>query len=181
MGPLISGAARDAVLAAQRTAKASGASVLLEGAAPNLPGHFLTPAIVQVHRFDRRDSLADSAGADVEVFGPLLRVSIADSLDDAITQANATRFGLAASIFTRDQGAIDRFTRDVRAGCINVNTGTAGASSSLPFGGLGHSGNHRPAGSFSLDYCAYPVAGMIEAGHAAPLPTGMSFDDAWLG
>jgi succinylglutamic semialdehyde dehydrogenase len=63
---------------------------------------------------------------------------------------------------------------------VNVNTGTAGASSKLPFGGLGLSGNHRPAGSFSLDYCAYPVAGMIESGGAAPIPVGMRFDEGWL-
>ena len=63
---------------------------------------------------------------------------------------------------------------------MNVNTGTAGASSKLPFGGLGLSGNHRPAGSFSLDYCAYPVAGMIEQGDSATIPPGMRFEEAWL-
>ncbi len=68
----------------------------------------------------------------------------------------------------------------MRAGCLNVNTGTAGASSKLPFGGLGQSGNHRPAGAFSLDYCAYPVAGVVEAGDAAALAPGLMFDDAWL-
>jgi hypothetical protein len=45
---------------------------------------------------------------------------------------------------------------------------------------LGHSGNHRPAGAFSLDYCAYPVAGMIERGSAATLAEGMVFEDGWL-
>jgi succinylglutamic semialdehyde dehydrogenase len=102
------------------------------------------------------------------------------SLDEAIEQANTTRYGLAASIFTKDQSAADRFLAEARAGCINVNTGTAGASSKLPFGGLGLSGNHRPAGAFSVDYCAYPVAGMIESGPDAPLPSGMTIDDKWL-
>jgi succinylglutamic semialdehyde dehydrogenase len=69
----------------------------------------------------------------------------------------------------------------MRAGCVNVNTGTAGASSKLPFGGIGLSGNHRPAGAYSLDYCAYPVAGMVESSNAAPLPKGMVFEDAFLG
>lgn len=116
----------------------------------------------------------------MEVFGPFLRVSVAASLDEAIEQANATDFGLAASIFTKDAAAIETFQREARAGCVNVNTGTAGASSKLPFGGLGHSGNHRPAGAFSLDYCAYPVAGMIEQGDAATLPVGMRFEEGWL-
>ena len=63
---------------------------------------------------------------------------------------------------------------------MNVNAGTAGASSKLPFGGLGLSGNHRPAGAFALDYCAYPVASMIETGGAKIVPTGMGWDDAWV-
>ena len=49
-------------------------------------------------------------------------------------------------------------------------------SSKLPFGGLGHSGNHRPAGAFSVDYCAYPVASMVERGADAAVPAGMQVD-----
>jgi succinylglutamic semialdehyde dehydrogenase len=141
-------------------------------------GWFITPGVIEVERFEAGESTG--AGADVEVFGPLLRVSVVDSLDEAIAQTNATRFGLAASIFTRDAASIDRFNHEARAGCVNVNAGTAGASSRLPFGGLGRSGNHRPAGSFSLDYCAYPVAGMIETGSAATMHPGMRFEDGWL-
>ena len=155
-------------------------------------GWYLTPSILRIPRFIADNESNDSAGhdfhspthpdpgGDLEVFGPLLRVSIVRDLDEALIQANATRFGLAASIFTKDAAAIDRFLHEARAGCINVNTGTAGASSKLPFGGLGRSGNHRPAGSFSLDYCTYPVAGMIETGDAAQVPPGMRFDDSWL-
>ena len=101
-------------------------------------------------------------------------------LDDAIAQANATRYGLASSIFTKDQAAIDRFLIESRAGCVNINTGTAGASGKLPFGGLGISGNHRPAGAFALDYCAYPFASMVERGDAAALSPGMRFEDKWV-
>ena len=50
----------------------------------------------------------------------------------------------------------------------------------LPFGGLGQSGNHRPAGAFSVDYCAYPVASMVERGSAAAVPAGMLLEDSWL-
>src|SRR5690606_21108679 len=117
----------------------------------------LSPGILQVDRFTSGDV---GPGADVEVFGPLLRVSVVGSFDEALEQANATRFGLASSLFARDAGVVERFLSEARAGCVNVNTGTAGASGKLPFGGLGFSGNHRPAGSFALDYCAYPVAGM---------------------
>lgn len=180
MGPVISAAARSGVIAAQRAMQQAKGEILLECSAPERPGFYLTPGVVRVPKFTADTSFSRSAGADVEVFGPLLRVSVVNSLEAAIQQTNATAFGLAASIFTRDKVAIDRFAAEARAGCINVNNGTAGASSKLPFGGLGLSGNHRPAGSFSLDYCAYPVAGMIEMGDAAPMPTGMVFDDSWL-
>ena len=87
---------------------------------------------------------------------------------------------LAASIFTNDDAAFERFFRECRSGCINRNNGTAGASSKLPFGGLGHSGNHRPAGAFSVDYCAYPVASMVEQSSDVAVPAGIQWDDRWL-
>ncbi|MDX2018454.1 MAG: aldehyde dehydrogenase family protein [Planctomycetota bacterium] len=182
MGPVISHAARDQILAAQSALAKAGGEVVVP-MTPHDPstfgGSFLTPGVMRVPRFVPSDN-PSAPGADIEVFGPFLRIAEFDDLDDAIAQANATRFGLAASIFTKSQTAADRFLALARAGCVNVNTGTAGASSKLPFGGLGLSGNHRPAGAFSLDYCAYPVAGMIESGAAALVSPGMRFEDAWL-
>lgn len=199
MGPIISERQRAAVLEFQERAARAGGDVLVASAAMDTPagegsdhdGWYLTPGVMTVERFIADEESSQStgeafdagvrdAGSDLEVFGPLLRIAVVDSLDDAIAQANATRFGLAASIFTRDPAAIDQFLHEARAGCINVNTGTAGASSKLPFGGLGRSGNHRPAGSFSLDYCAYPVAGMVENSDAATVPPGMRMEDDWL-
>lgn len=180
MGPMIDATARDRVLAFQSAAAKAGAEVLVQASAIETPegGAYITPSVMRVDRFSDDDG--EDPGADVEVFGPLLRIAVVDSLDQAIAQTNATRFGLAASIFTKDAAAVERFLHEARAGCVNVNTGTAGASSKLPFGGLGLSGNHRPAGAFSLDYCAYPVAGMIEQGAAATIHPGMKFDDSWL-
>ncbi len=183
MGPIIRGEVRDRLLADQARLIEAGAGPVVECASMDHPsgGHYVTPGILRVERFTRSEDPTDGAGGgDEEFFGPLLRVSVATSLDDAIEQANATRFGLAAAVFTKDDGVIERVLREVRAGCINVNTGTAGASSKLPFGGLGHSGNHRPAGAFSLDYTAYPVASLIERGAEAGVLPGMHFDEAWL-
>ncbi|HBS28710.1 MAG TPA: N-succinylglutamate 5-semialdehyde dehydrogenase [Phycisphaerales bacterium] len=182
MGPIIRAEARDAVLKFQRDLVSGGGAVVLESAAMDHPsgGHYITPGIVRVPRYSLADDPARDCGCDVEVFGPILRVTTCRSLDDAMDQANATRYGLAASIFTRDESAADRFLAEARAGCVNVNTGTAGASGKLPFGGIGLSGNHRPAGSFALDYCAFPVASMIERGSDAPLSPGMRFDEGWL-
>ena len=109
-----------------------------------------------------------------------LQLAVADDLDDAIEQANATRYGLAAAIFTQDDDAWRHFLMECRAGCVNRNCGTAGASGALPFGGLGLSGNHRPAGAFSVDYCAHPVASMIDPGREAAVPAGMLVEDAWF-
>ncbi len=179
MGPIISEQARAAVLEFQASLARAGAEVLVPSTPIESPtrGWYLSPGVVRVDRFTPTER---DAGCDIEVFGPLVRIAVVQSLDQAIEQASATRYGLAAAIFTKNQAAAHRFLHECRAGCINVNTGTAGASSKLPFGGLGLSGNHRPAGAFSLDYCAYPVAAMTETGPDAPLPTGMHLDDAWV-
>ncbi len=182
MGPLIRGMARDEVLNGQRALVSAGARTLLEATAMEHPsgGHYITPGLLEVDRFTKGPDPKDDPGCDAEFFGPLMRVCVVSSLDEAIEQANATRYGLAAAVFTKDQKSIDRVLHEVRAGCVNANTGTAGASGKLPFGGLGWSGNHRPAGAFSLDYTAYPVASLIETGDAAGVLPGMRFDDDWL-
>lgn len=182
LGPMIRAEARNAVLEFQVKALRAGAQMVMESTAIDSPskGHYITPGILQVERFSLANDPGFDAGCDVEVFGPLLRVALARDFDDAIAQANATRYGLASAIFTSDQAIAERFIVESRAGCVNVNTGTAGASGKLPFGGLGLSGNHRPAGSFSVDYCAYPVASLVENGDAAQLFPGMRFDDKWV-
>ncbi len=188
MGPLISEAARAAALGAIASLARAGGELLVEPRAidgPSTqasPGWYMSPGVMRVDRFVpfTHGASGTHAGADIEIFAPFLRISVVTSFEEAIEQVNATSFGLAASIFTRSRDHADRFMREARAGCVNWNTGTAGASSKLPFGGLGHSGNHRPAGAFSLDYCAYPVAGMVESGETATIPPGMHLDDGLL-
>ncbi|MDF1809703.1 MAG: aldehyde dehydrogenase family protein [Phycisphaerales bacterium] len=178
MGPIISEDAMNSVLSFQSKLQATGGRILMESTQiPDLKGWYITPGIVEVDRFTID---TDDCGCDEEVFGPLLRISIVDSFEDAITQANATRYGLSAAIFTQDSALKDRFVLECRAGCLNINCGTAGASSKLPFGGLGQSGNHRPAGAFALDYTAYPVASMVENGNACMIPSGMRMEKSWI-
>ncbi|MEM9167572.1 MAG: aldehyde dehydrogenase family protein [Planctomycetota bacterium] len=185
MGPIVSEQARDAVLAFQERLLAGGGRSILESRAGDLPpdgvdGYYVTPGIVEVEAFNTGEG--DDAGCDLEVFGPLLRITRVGSFEEAIAQANETRFGLAASLFSTDPSDQQRFLREARAGCVNINTGTAGASSKLPFGGLGLSGNHRPAGSVSLDYTAFPVASMVETSTDAAVPKGMRIDESrWSG
>lgn len=171
MGPLVSEAAVNDVLKFQDELVNNGGQVLVEATKIDRPGHFISPGVVQVDKFTK--------DRDCEVFGPLVQISIVDDLDQAIKQANATRYGLAASIFTTDDAAYEKFFQRAKAGCINRNTGTAGASGKLPFGGLGLSGNHRPAAAYATDYCAYPVANMVEQSSNAAIPNGMYWDDSW--
>ncbi|KPF92183.1 succinylglutamate-semialdehyde dehydrogenase [Novosphingobium sp. AAP83] len=114
----------------------------------NLP--FLSPAIIDVTGVAERP--------DVELFGPLLQVVKVNEFDEAIAEANSTRFGLSASLIGGTPQDYNRFWANVRAGVINWNRPTNGASSAAPFGGIGLSGNHRPSAYYAADYCAYPVA-----------------------
>jgi succinylglutamic semialdehyde dehydrogenase len=110
---------------------------------------YLTPALIDMT--DAKDRL------DEELFGPVLQLIRVKDFDAAIDEANNTRFGLAASVLTRDPKLYDKFWANVRAGVINWNKPTNGAPSNAPFGGVGFSGNHRPSAFYAADYCAYPV------------------------
>ncbi len=110
---------------------------------------FLSPAIIDVTGMKERP--------DVELFGPLLQVIKVDDFDEAIAEANNTRFGLSASLIGGEPQQYNRFWANIRAGIVNWNRPTNGASSAAPFGGIGFSGNHRPAAYYAADYCAYPV------------------------
>jgi len=186
-GPLIREEARQAALEYHRSlVSAGGESLVAPRAIDDVPGceggHFITPGVVRVDRFvaDDAGGPGRDGGCDTEVFGPVVRVCVVKSYEEAIAQANATRYGLASAIFTKSRETGERFLIDSRAGCVNINAGTAGASGKLPFGGLGQSGNHRPAGSSSVDYCAYPVASLVESSDSAPISPGMLFEDSWL-
>lgn len=172
MGPLVTEGALHAALEFQSAQVRDGARVVLPLSRLDREGWFVTPGIMAVDRFTRE--------TDAEVFAPIVQVAVASSDDDLVEQANASDFGLAASVFTTDPERWRRISQEVRAGCVNWNVGTAGASSKLPFGGLGLSGNHRPAAAFSVDYCAYPVAHIQERGPSAPVPEGMLWKDDWL-
>ncbi len=113
------------------------------------PGAFLVPALIDV------TAMADRP--DIELFGPILQIVRVASFDEAIAEANATRYGLSASLVSQTPALYDRFWATVRAGIVNWNRPTTGAAASTPIGGLGWSGNHRPGGYYDADHCAYPV------------------------
>jgi succinylglutamic semialdehyde dehydrogenase len=93
-----------------------------------------------------------------EVFGPDLAVWVADDDDHALALADDTDYGLAAGVWTSSEARFEQAARALRTGCLTWNAPTVGSSSRLPFGGLKHSGNHRPAGIYASLYCAWPQA-----------------------
>ncbi len=150
MGPLISPVAADALLGAQKKLVGLGATPLVECRRLGRGGAFVTPGLLDVSVVRELP--------DEEYFGPLLSVVRYDGLDDAIEQANRTRYGLSAALLSDSREEYERFYRKIRAGIVNWNKQTTGASSAAPFGGVGASGNHRPSAYYAADYCAYPVA-----------------------
>ncbi len=97
---------------------------------------------------------------DEEIFAPLIQIYRYHDFEQAINLANQTRYGLVAGLLSNNEQHYHQFYQQVRAGLINWNKPTTGAASSLPFGGVGLSGNHRPSAYFAADYCSYPVASM---------------------
>jgi len=98
---------------------------------------------------------------DEEWFGPLLQLYRVNDFDAAIEMARATSYGLAAGLIGGTEEMFERFRSECAVGIVNWNVPTTGASSRLPFGGVGLSGNHRPVGTFAVDFCNDPVASMV--------------------
>lgn len=160
MGPLISAQAADRARTAVSGLQAAGAKTLL----PELPLEGRNPAFMS-------PVVLDTTGLDVpdtEIFAPVLQIRRVPDFDAAIAEANATRFGLAAGLLSEDRELWEQFSLRARAGIVNWNRPITGAASSMPFGGLGESGNHRPSAYYAADYCAYPMAS-FEAESVEPL------------
>ncbi|WP_322965772.1 succinylglutamate-semialdehyde dehydrogenase [Sphingomonas fuzhouensis] len=165
MGPVIDNEAADHLLARVHDLVAGGATVIrpLARVTPDRP--LLTPAILDVTEVAERP--------DDELFGPVLQVSRATDFAEALAQANATRYGLSASLISPSRERYEEFWTGIRAGIVNWNRPTNGAASSAPFGGIGWSGNHRPSAYYAADYCAYPVASAETDRAAATIPIGL--------
>lgn len=158
MGPLATPNAQQQFVAAQGAL--SGLRTVVEGgAAPALgSGCWVLPAVHEVV-----DVSAARPRVSEELFGPELLIERV-SASALIARANATPYGLAMSVHTPDRERFEALRPALDAGLVNWNRPTAGASSLLPFGGLKHSGNLRPAGSLALRYCVAPVATMTAPG-----------------
>jgi succinylglutamic semialdehyde dehydrogenase len=157
MGPLVDQKALDSYLTFVGMAKREGIQEIMRGKQleKKFKGFYASPSIHLAEKFDPSSLFLSS-----EIFGPNCTFVPYDEIDEAITIANSTEFGLAASIFTQQEDIYELCLRDIDAGLVNLNRSTVGASAKLPFGGVKNSGNYRPAAVATIDSCVYQMASL---------------------
>jgi malonate-semialdehyde dehydrogenase (acetylating) / methylmalonate-semialdehyde dehydrogenase len=130
VGPVISCAARDRIRGWVERGEAAGAKVVLDGrdSGGDANGSFVGPTIL--------DGVTPEMDiAREEVFGPVLCVISAPTLDEAIGIVNSSRFGNGTSIFTESGSSVRRYRHEVQAGMVGVNIGVAAPVAFFPFSG----------------------------------------------
>ncbi len=138
VGPLVTEAA--VALLEERVQKtiAAGARVLTGGRRLSGPGNYYPPTVLT-------DIPEDSPAYTEELFAPVASLFRVSDIHAAIRLANDTRFGLGASVWTREATERERFIRDLQAGMVFVN-GMVASDPRLPFGGVKNSGHGRELG-----------------------------------
>lgn len=163
-GALVSAAHRDKVAAAVERARAEGGRVLCGGAAPaGLParcrdGFFYRPTAIAGLGQDCRTN-------QEEIFGPVVTIGAFDDEDGAARAADATPYGLAATIWTRDLARAHRFADRIRAGVVWVNCWLL-RDLRVPFGGMKQSGVGREGGREALRFFTEPKNICVRFPHA---------------
>jgi aminomuconate-semialdehyde/2-hydroxymuconate-6-semialdehyde dehydrogenase len=148
MGPLVSQAHFDKVVAAIALAHDEGGRVLCGGDALDRPGWFVAPTVI--------DGLGpDCATNRNEIFGPVATLQPFDNDAQALALANAGEYGLAASIWTRDLGRAHRLAADIHAGIVWINCWLV-RDLRTPFGGMGQSGLGREGGGEAMRFFTEP-------------------------
>ncbi|MDP3938837.1 MAG: aldehyde dehydrogenase family protein [Deltaproteobacteria bacterium] len=157
LGPLATERALHRFFDLVESAEKEGAEALLEAHRPDTTrrGHYVSPGVHRIERVDRASRYQQE-----EIFGPDVSVLVVDGLDEALSAQDATDYGLALAIFTRSRAAYEEAFFRSEVGVLNWNRGTAGAPSTLPFGGRRRSGNDFPSALLAPVYCTYPVASL---------------------
>lgn len=135
IGPIARADLRDEIHDQVERAVADGAEVLTGGEKLDGTGFFYAPTVLGGVR-------EGTVAFDEEIFGPVASVVAARDADDAVRLANASRFGLGSTVFTRDLERGERVARALHAGCAFVNA-MVKSDPRVPFGGVGDSGYGR--------------------------------------
>ena len=152
MGTVISAEMGQRMLVAQSNLIRQGGKPIVEMRSHDVCDALVSPGLIDITDVSNR--------SDDELFGPLMNVIRVKDFDAAIAEANNTAFGLSAGLLSNNEDCYKQFVHEIRAGIVNWNRQTTGASGRLPFGGCGLSGNHRPSAYFAVDYCSFPVASL---------------------
>ncbi len=129
VGPVVNEGSLDEILAAVARGVSDGGTVLTGGVRADDEGYLIAPTLLE--------GVPDGSYLTCnEVFGPVTSLFSFETLDEALERANAVEFGLSAAIYTRDLHAVQRFSNELQAGILHVNSQTAGADVHVPFGGL---------------------------------------------
>jgi len=142
LGPLATGPLLETLADQVKRSVAAGARLLLGGERLEGPGHFYAATVLA-------DVPPAAPAFGEELFGPVATLLRARDAAHALALANATPFGLGASVWTRDGAEADRFARDLEAGSVFVNDMVV-SDARFPFGGVKASGYGRELGAFGL-------------------------------
>lgn len=142
MGPLSSEQAAQRVLAQVQDAVAHGATVVVGGGRPAREGAFVSPTILT-------DVSPAARAYREEIFGPVAVVHRVRTIDDAVSVANDTPYGLGSVIFGKDTATIDAVAARLDVGMVSVN-GPSQTQADLPFGGVKASGFGRELGEYGM-------------------------------
>ena len=156
MGPLIDQKAVKRFRLVKKEVEKEKAFVHLGGKElDHLNGYYVSPFVVEPKAYDARSFYQNE-----ELFIPFITVYSVSKEEEALDMINRSSYGLCLSVFSREENFAKRIFQQSKVGVFHWNLSTNGASSYLPFGGLGKSGNDRPAGLFAIYSCTTPVAWM---------------------